>query len=103
MPQRAGATSSSASVVVEVATLTQRRLAVAAARALHERLIPMLRVVWVDRDLHDQAFSALLAANRRRVSLVDWTSFTLMRRHGLSTAFAYDDDFTDQGFELLPP
>jgi predicted nucleic acid-binding protein len=42
--------------------------------------------------------SALLAADRRDVSLVDWTSFELMRARGVSAALAYDDDFAAQGF-----
>jgi predicted nucleic acid-binding protein len=37
----------------------------------------------------------------RQVSLVDWTSFVLMRRRGTSEAFAFDDDFTRQGFTLF--
>jgi uncharacterized protein len=46
--------------------------------------------------------SAMLAAGQRDVSLVDWTSFELMRRLGVNTAFAFDDDFAEQGFDLLP-
>jgi predicted nucleic acid-binding protein len=56
----------------------------------------------VDPDLHDRAISAMLAARRRDVSLVDWTSFELMRHHGIKSAFAFDSDFTDQGFSVLP-
>jgi len=31
-----------------------------------------------------------------------WTSFEIMRRRGIGTAFAFDDDFARQGFELVP-
>ena len=34
----------------------------------------------------------MLAAGVRDVSLVDWTSFELMRRLGVAEAFAFDDD-----------
>ena len=44
--------------------------------------------------------TALLAAVRRRVSLVDWVSFELMRRSGLQAAF--DHHFTTQGLQTLP-
>ena len=57
-----------------------------------------MTVVWVDADLLGRATTALLAASRRSVSLVDWTSFTVMRERAIELAFAFDDDFTEQGF-----
>jgi predicted nucleic acid-binding protein len=42
--------------------------------------------------------AALLAAATSDVSLVDWTSFELMRRKGIETALTFDDDFERQGF-----
>jgi predicted nucleic acid-binding protein len=44
----------------------------------------------------------MLVAGRRSVSLVDWTSFLVMRRRGISTAFALDPDFAVEGFEVMP-
>jgi predicted nucleic acid-binding protein len=44
----------------------------------------------------------VLVAGRRKVSLVDWTSFLVMRRRGISTAFALDSDFAAEGFEVIP-
>jgi predicted nucleic acid-binding protein len=44
----------------------------------------------------------MLAAARRKVSLVDWVSFEVMRRTGIDVAFAFDDDFRAQGFRTVP-
>lgn len=85
-------------VAVEAAALVQHRLGMAAARALHHDLLPLVRVVWVDAELHGRAVAALVAANRREVSLVDWTSFEVLRQRSLETAFAFDDHFWEQGF-----
>ena len=89
-------------VLVESFALVQRRLGVEALRALADVLVPMLRALWIDEELHAAAVAALLAAGRRKLSLVDCTSFELMRRHGLTEAFALDDDFARQGFALVP-
>ena len=89
-------------VLVESFALVQRRLGMEPLRALADILVPMLCPIWVDEALHATAVAALLAANRRRLSLVDCTSFELMRRHGLTDALALDDDFSRQGFRLLP-
>lgn len=88
-------------VCLECATLAQRRIGVDAVRTLLDEIVPALEVEWVDEVLHREAQTALLAAGRRDVSFVDWTSFALMRRRGISTAFAYDDDFVAQGFTLV--
>ena len=89
-------------VLVESFTLVQRRLGLEALRALAGVLVPILRPLWIDEELHAAAVAALFAASRRKLSLVDCTSFELMRRHGLTEAFALDDDFARQGFRLLP-
>ena len=89
-------------VVVETSALVQRRLGMEAVRAMTDDLLPACDLVWVDEPLHRAATAALVAAADRDVSLVDWTSFELMRQRGVSEAFAFDDDFAKQGFTLLP-
>lgn len=89
-------------VVVETAALVQARLGLRAARDLHERLLPALDIVWVGEDLHRAAVAALLAADRRDVSLVDRVSFELMRRRAISAALAVDAHFIEAGFDVLP-
>lgn len=89
-------------VVVETVALVQRRLGVSAVRDLTEGLLRPIRVVWVDRDLHAVALAAVLASRQRRVSLVDHTSFLVMRREAITTSFAFDPDFETEGFKVLP-
>lgn len=89
------------SVIVESVSLVQRRLGMEAARTLLDDLLPPLSIVWVDAGLHAEAVTAFLAANRRHVSLVDWTSFVLMRNLAITDALAFDADFVDNGFKLF--
>jgi len=89
-------------VLVETLALLQGRLGVEAVRAFHDAAAPLLRVLWVDRGVHREAVTAVLTAGRRRFSLVDCSSFALMRRHGLDTAFAFDNHFPEQGFTAVP-
>ncbi len=89
------------SVVTEASALVQRRLGIEALRDLHHATLPLIDITWIDAELHARAVAALLAAGRRDVSLVDWTSFELMGADAIRLAFAFDDDFAEQGFELL--
>lgn len=90
-------------IVLECFALTQSRLGMAAVRRLSDDLLPVLETVWIDRDDHAAAVETVLTADRRGLSLVDAASFRVMRRRGLRRAFAFDDDFARQGFEVLVP
>ena len=88
-------------VLVETYALIQRRLGLDAVRTFTTDFVPLLELEWTGPDLHAAALSALLAAARRDLSLVDCVSFETMRRRGIARAFAFDDDFKTQGFELV--
>ena len=90
-------------VLVETFALVQRRLGLDALRELAGDLVPLLQPLWVDEELHAAAAAALFTVGRRKLSLVDCTSFELMRRHGITGALCLDADFAHQGFQLLPP
>ncbi len=88
-------------VLVETFALVQRWLGLEAVRALQQDLMPILEVIWIGEDLHRAAVEALLASRKRTVSLVDRVSFALMRQRGLRVAFAFDEDFTKEGFAIF--
>ena len=85
-------------VLLETSALLQRRLGVGAVRALEAFVVPWLNVTWIDEALHAPAVAALLAANRRDLSLADCAGFSAMRREGISTVFALDRHFGERGF-----
>ena len=89
-------------VVVEVCAVAQRRLGLEAVRTFQVDILPIIRIWWVDEPTHLAAMSALLMAGRRQLSLVDCTSFEIMRRVGVVRAFAFDRHFVEQGFECFP-
>ena len=91
---------SSSYVVLETVALLQSRAGITAVETFYRAVLPMLQVVWIDETLLHRAMGALLAAAQRRISLTDWSSFTIMRERGIRATFAFDDDFARQGFEV---
>lgn len=89
-------------VLVEAFALVQRRLGMEAVKSLHEDIVPILIIEWIDASQHAAAVSELLAASNRQISLVDCVSFGTMKRLQITQAFAFDEDFRVQGFETLP-
>ena len=89
-------------VVLETVALLQARVGIAAVRIFYRDVLPLLAIVWVDEGLLHRAMAVLLASSQRGVSLTDWSSITIMRERGIEQAFAFDEDFARQGFELVP-
>lgn len=88
--------------LAEMIALTQRRFGIDTVRRLDAELLPLLEIVWVDADIHQAALTAVFAAGRRNLSLIDCASFEVMRRRGLRTAFTLDRHFAEQGFDIVP-
>ena len=89
-------------VVLESNALVQRRLGMKVLHVLHEYLLAPVDITWVSQDLHHIAMTNLWAANRHQLSLVDCTSFEMMRELGLRNVFAFDRHFAEQGFTCCP-
>ncbi len=85
-------------VLVETFALVQNRLGLEAVRTLQEDVLPMITVDWVDEASHKAGVTGVLTALRKKLSLVDCTSFAIMRKLGIKKVFAYDPHFKEQGF-----
>lgn len=86
-------------VLVESAALLQARLGVQPALAFLNDA-KAFDVEWVDGALHQEALKELESTAKRGISLVDCTSFVVMRRRGVKKILAFDTDFQDQGFTI---
>jgi predicted nucleic acid-binding protein len=89
-------------VLIETIALIQHRLGMTALREVHTAFLPLLSVAWIDQALHTRAMSVLLAVAARDLSLVDCSSFEVMRDNAVQTAFAFDAHFSQQGFQCMP-
>ena len=89
-------------ILVETSALILRRLGMEAIRVFEQDIIPILRIIWITKEVHSAAVSAHIMADRRTLSLVDCISFEVMRRTGLRKAFAFDRHFRDYGYEINP-
>lgn len=89
-------------VLLETYSILQRRHGLRFVELLRTTAVPEMQVHWITPAQHEAALSALLAAGRRELSLVDCASFVVMREVGLARAFALDAHFAAEGHEVLP-
>ena len=86
-------------ILLESAALLQARLGLPSA-VLFLKDAKSFEVEWVDSDLQEEAEKELERIGKRGISLVDCTSFLVMRRKGVQKVLACDPDFQDQGFSF---
>ena len=89
-------------VLVETVGLIRRRLGLAATRAFLESVQPVLEPIWPSGALHRKAQGRLLREEGSGLSLVDCVSFEAMAVYDIHRAFAFDPQFAEAGFVLIP-
>jgi predicted nucleic acid-binding protein len=90
-------------VVIETFTFLERNAARDAALAWRESLakIPHYRLLECTCKDLESSWEWFLRADLHRLSAVDATSFTIMKRAKIRAAFAFDHHFAMAGFRLV--
>lgn len=63
---------------------------------------PLYKIYFVDKAVFKAALEKMEKYADKPLSLTDCTSFILMEKLRLTTAFTFDDDFRKVGFEMIP-
>ena len=87
--------------LVETYALLGRRVGLDAVGAFRADFEPLLDVVWIDGELHEDGLDLLMKERTRDLSLVDAVSFIVMRRQQIDEAFAYDRHFSRRGIRIV--
>lgn len=85
-------------VRLECWSLLQRRLGLGAVEDFYRKILPLCQVERVSEDLFQLSARQILMAKRRKLSMVDLSSFECMERLGIVRAIAFDKHFHDYGF-----
>lgn len=88
-------------VLLECASLLQRRHGFEPAKAFLVKASSLLEIVWIGAGEQEKALTLWNQAKSRTLSLVDCTSFAVMQQTGLRYAVAFDVHFRQAGFELI--
>jgi predicted nucleic acid-binding protein len=77
-----------------------RRQVITAINAL--KIDTAVEIVHIERSIDDEAWALLEARLDKKWSLVDASSFVVMRRFGITQALTTDHHFTQAGFIQVP-
>ena len=91
-------------ILSEVATRVRARAGAQRAVAIARSLFDSRRyeLLFADPEIIRGALDLMARFSDKRLSLTDCTSFELMNRLGLDSAFAFDADFRNCGYRMVP-
>lgn len=91
-------------ILAELATRLRARAGPKRAVAIVRELLKSQRyeLLFLDRELFQAALTRLERYDDKRLSLTDCASFEVIERLKLDGAFAFDADFRDCGFRMVP-
>mgnify|MGYP000241633722 CR=1 FL=1 len=91
-------------VIDETLTLMRARLGHGKAVEFGRwvRQSPLVKLINVDEKIWQAACDLFVRYDDKYFSFTDCTSFAIMRQLGLRNAFAFDHNFEQAGFTLLP-
>ena len=88
-------------VVSETISLLQYRLGFDAASIWYKDILGILDIIYVDPNIHRQAYELWLSLGRRKYSLVDCISYIVMLQNKIEKVFCFKRFYSDQGFKLV--
>lgn len=89
-------------VLLECISLLQIRQGIRIAKELIDRLRTGSNIIWVNEELHEQAWKYWKDKSKKNLSLVDSSSFIIMKRENIDSAFTFDRHFiTDASLRIV--
>jgi len=88
-------------IVVESIALLQARLGIKAAQVWEKDVLALADMLWVDEKIQRQSLDLWRGLAKRGLSLVDCSSFILMRNNNIENYFGFDSHFKEQDFTQL--
>jgi predicted nucleic acid-binding protein len=88
-------------IILEAIIILKKRFGLEAVSSFNNNITPSLKIYWIDEEIHEVGVNNLVMVNRKKVSLVDYTSFEVMKRLNIEKAFSFDNHFKSFGFKLV--
>ncbi|MCX6383497.1 MAG: PIN domain-containing protein [Actinobacteria bacterium] len=88
-------------VILETIFLLQRELSLSAVNDFRKFILPIINIIWVDEKIHNDCLSNLIAAEKRKISLTDYSSFYILDNFKIDSVFTFDKHFKEKDYKFL--
>lgn len=88
-------------VILETIFLLQRELGLSAVNDFRKFMLPIINIIWIDEKIHNYCLNNLIAAEKRKISFTDYSSFYILDNFKIDTIFTFDKHFKEKGYKFL--
>ena len=88
-------------VLLETIFLLQREIGLPAVNDFRKLMLPLVIVIWVDEKINNDCLNNLIAAEKRKISLTDYSSFYILDSFKIGSVFTFDKHFKEKGYQIL--
>ena len=88
-------------VILETIFLMQRELGLSAVNDFKKFMLPAINIIWVDEKIHNNCLNNLVAAEKRKISLTDYSSFYILDNFNIDKVFTFDKHFKEKDYKFL--
>ena len=89
-------------VLVETQTLIRNRLGFECLKTFIETVPDIMRILWVESSITEEALKRMLANKGQKLSFVDWTTIVASEKLRAST-FSFNAMLSKVGLQVFPP
>lgn len=92
----------SSDVIGKTLTVISRKMGkIKAAEFFNNFKSSGVREIFIDEELHEQTRKFFMKVKSKNISFIDCSSVVAMKKRGLKTIFAFDQDFKKLGVSML--
>ncbi|MCL6087858.1 MAG: PIN domain-containing protein [Actinobacteria bacterium] len=88
-------------VILETIFLLQREIGLSAVNDFKKSMLPIINIIWVDEKIHNDCLNNLIAAEKRKISLTDYSSFYILDNYKIDMVFTFDKHFKEKDYKFL--
>lgn len=88
-------------ILVEMNWLIYKRLGFGKLHEFMDSVTGVAEVLWIERTIHEEAWSQFINDQGKSLGFVDWTTATASRQLK-APVFTFDQGFTQQGIPVIP-
>ncbi|MHB1254494.1 MAG: type II toxin-antitoxin system VapC family toxin [Candidatus Humimicrobiaceae bacterium] len=88
-------------VILETIFLLQRELGLSAVNDFKKFMLPVINIIWIDEKVHNDCLNNLIAAEKRKISLTDYSSFHILDSFKIDMVFTFDKHFKEKDYKSL--
>jgi uncharacterized protein len=88
-------------VLLETIFLLQREIGLPAVNDFRKFMLPLVNIIWVDEKINNDCLNNLIAAEKRKISLTDYSSFYILDSFKIGRVFTFDKHFKEKDYQIL--